>query len=224
MSLYPLSWNNLNILECGANVHGEETHCLMSTNNCWYVEANPADFEVLKKTKPNALNFALSDKDGYVEFTVSSHPGNSSCEHSDEHLEELKLLNVEFNKTRVASITYESLINQLNIIFDVLVLDIEGHEKTVIRSWNSISPNLLPRIITIECGYDWDARLSLLKDLGYKLDCYYFNNCYLSRPEVPVNIAIARNYNNEWKTFVWNNKTIYVNDLHDNSDLQTISH
>jgi len=218
-TVYSLCWNNLNILECGANVNGEETRALMSTNNCWYVEANPTDYQVLKTIKPNALNLALSDKDGSIEFTISSHPGNSSCEHSSAHLEELKKYNAIFSKMQVPCITYESLLKRLNLVFDVLVLDIEGHEAVVLNSWKHIPNDLLPQIIAIECGYDWNVRLSLLKNLGYKIDCYYFNNCYLSKPKTPVNQSTAKIYNTEWKNFEWNNKTIYTNELIDDSHL-----
>jgi hypothetical protein len=42
-----------------------------------------------------------TDKNGKIKFTVSSHIGNSSCEYSEEHLEELKKYNTKFTTTEV---------------------------------------------------------------------------------------------------------------------------
>jgi FkbM family methyltransferase len=211
--VYQLEWVGLNILECGANMQGEETSSFENENNCWYVEASLSDYNVLKQIRKNTLNLALSDKNGKITFTVSSHVGNSSCEYSEEHLEELKKYNTKFTTTEVECISYESLLEKLNLVFDVFVLDIEGHEKTVLNSWKSLDKKSLPSVLVIECGYDWNERLTILKELGYNIDCYYFNNCYLSNGSVKTNLEHVKNYNNEWKTFVWNNKVIYVNEL-----------
>lgn len=211
--VYQIEWFGLNILECGANTQGEETSSFESENNCWYVEANLSDYNVLKQNRKNTLNLALSDKNGKIKFTVSSHVGNSSCEYSEEHLEELKKYNTMFTTTEVECISYESLLEKLNLVFDIFVLDIEGHEKTVLNSWKIIDEKLLPNIIVIECGYDWDDRLFILKKLGYKIDCYYFNNCYLSKPNIKTNPKLTNIYNNEWRNFIWDNKLIYTNEL-----------
>lgn len=212
-NVYQLEWIGLNILECGANILGEETSDFESENNCWYIEANLADYNILKQNQKNTLNLALSDKTGKIKFTVSSHSGNSSCEYSENHLQELKKYNTIFTTTEVECISYESLLKKLNLVFDVFVLDIEGHEKTVLNSWKLMNKKLLPSILVIECGYDWNDRLSILKELGYNIDCYYFNNCYLSNGSIKTNLNYIKKYNNEWGTFVWNNKTIYVNEL-----------
>jgi hypothetical protein len=63
------------------------------TTGKYYVEANLTDYNILKQNRKNTLNLALSDKNGKIMFTVSSHVGNSSCEYSEEHLEELKKYN-----------------------------------------------------------------------------------------------------------------------------------
>lgn len=211
--VYCLEFSGLNILECGANQHGDETSSFDDSNNCWYVEANQYDYNILKNHKKNSLNLALSDKDGRIKFLISSHIGNSSCEYSEEHLQELKSYNSSFEETEVECVSYQTLLNRLKLVFDILVLDIEGHEKTVLESWKNIDKKLLPKIIVIECGYDWQVRLSILKQLGFTPNCYYFNNCYLSRDGQIINEQNAKIYNNEWRTFIWNNKTIYVNDL-----------
>lgn len=211
--VYPIKWLGLNILECGANRFGEETNSFENENNCWYVEANESDYNILKQYRKNSLNLALSDKDGKITFNVSSHIGNSSCEYSEKHLQELKKYNTSFTKTEVDCVKYDTLLNKLNIVFDVFVLDIEGHEKSVLNSWKSINKDNLPNILVIECGYDWSDRLVILKELGYKIDCYYFNNCYLSKENVETEKSATNMYNNEWKKFVWDDTIIYVNEL-----------
>jgi FkbM family methyltransferase len=221
--VYDVSWEDLNMLECGAHVFGEETHEFLSTSNCWYIEANPDDFQLLQAAKKNSLHYALSDKDGMLEFTVSSHPGNSSCEHGPDHLAELQTqYKAQFKRIEVEAITYKSLLAKLKLTFDVLVLDIEGHEVTVLTSWLAIDPSLLPRILVIECGYDWSDRLTVLTALGYRLDCYYFNNCYLSRDGVQSRPRARKRFNAQWPTFVWNGKTIYVNEKHERSPVSAL--
>jgi FkbM family methyltransferase len=212
-SVYKINWTALNILECGANRNGDETSFFEPVNNCWYIEANYDDYEFLKKNRKNTLNYALSDKDGKINFTISSHLGNSSCEYLDEHLLELKKLNSSFIQTEVNSVCYQSLLKNLNLIFDVVVLDIEGHEKTVLKSFLNIEKNLLPKILVIECGYDWSERLDLLNQIGYKIDCYYFNNFYLSLDKIETDENNIKIFNNEWKNFIWNDKIIYLNNL-----------
>lgn len=211
--IYNLNWENLSILECGANKSGDETSEFENTNTCWYVEASPEDFNVLQTKRKNTLNLALSNYDGDIKFTISSHPGNSSCEYSQAHLEELKLYNTSFSETIVNCLTYESLLKRLSIKFDIVVLDIEGHEVKVLETMKTLGKELLPNIFVVECGYDWEDRLKLLKELGYKIDCYYFNNCFLSISGTPTNTNQTKIYNNEWKQFVWQGKTIYTNEL-----------
>jgi FkbM family methyltransferase len=211
--IYYLKWEGLNILECGAQKSGDETSDLESNNNCWYVEANPEDFKILQTKRKNTLNFALSNYDGTIKFTISSHPGNSSCEYSQTHLDELKLYNTSYREIIVNCFTYESLLKKLDIKFDIVVLDIEGHEVKVLETLKKLNKELLPNIFVIECGYDWEDRLKLLKQIGYKIDCYYFNNCFLSKLETLTNVNQTKIYNNQWKKFVWYNRTIYLNEL-----------
>jgi len=209
--IYQLNWIDLNILECGSHTHGEETLEFEPDNNCWYIEANKEDYLLLQKFRKNTLNLALSNLDGVVKFVVSSYAGNSSCAHSPEHLEELNQYGSTFKEIEVEAITYNSLLKKLKIVFDIVVLDIEGHEKTVLNSWKLMDKTLLPSVLVIECGYDWNDRLSLLKELGYKIDCYYLNNCYLSMGNLSKNYEMIQNYNKEYPQFKWNNKLIYSN-------------
>lgn len=217
--IYNISWSNLNILECGASNEGSETEVFEQNNNCWFIEANVEDFNHLKNIRRNVLNVALSDKNDIVKFKISSHPGNSSCDYSFEHLKELESYGTTFKEVEVDSITYESLLKKIDVVFDVLVLDIEGHEKKVLESFKQIQSINLPTILVIECGYDWYDRLEILEQLGYKVDCYYFNNCYLSKKNLELYKENVQRYNKEWKSFIWFDKIIYKNHLSDDTGL-----
>jgi FkbM family methyltransferase len=213
--IYQVEWIGLNILECGANIMGEETKNFESKNNCWYIEANESDYNLLKLHRKNTLNLALSDRNGKITFNVCSHVGNSSCEYSSHHLDELKKYGSSFKEIEVNCIKYDTLLEELGLVFDLFVMDVEGHEKKILYSWKKMNIEILPSILVIECGYDWKDRLSILKELGYKIDCYYFNNCYLTKlnTNIKINQKAVDNYNNKWKQFIWNDKIIYTNEL-----------
>jgi len=118
-NIYDINWVGLNILECGAHRSGEETSQFEKDNNCWYMEPSPRDFENLKLLRKNCLNLALSDFDGEIKFTISSHSGNSSCEYSEDHIKELRSLKSTFEDILVKSIKYESLLEMLDLKFDL---------------------------------------------------------------------------------------------------------
>jgi FkbM family methyltransferase len=213
---YLIDFVNLNILECGA-CHADETIEFCSSNNCYYIEANPDDFTSLKKQNLNVSNYALTNHNNLVEFTITSHAGNSSLCHSELHIEELtKYYNSVFTKTTVQGITYKNYIENIakkNI--DILVLDIEGHESTVLETFRELQPEQLPKIICIEVGYDWSERKRLLIELGYVLDFYESNNCYVSHSacNIKKNVDSMRIINLNNREFVWHNKVIYTNEL-----------
>ena len=215
-TVYQMDWSKLTFLECGAFQEGLETCGFTESSDKWYIEGNPKDFDILKTKHTNSLNYLLSDKNTDIDFFVTSLPGNSSINHSKEHLYELKIKNTSIEKISVKAITYQYLIS--NIIkhkINVLVLDIEGHETTVLKTFAQLERINLPEIIIIECGYDWLSRLSLLHQLGYREDFYYYNNCYLTLNDHPIikNQNKIREYNNQWPQFVWNNTVIYKNNL-----------
>ena len=217
--VYNFNFTNLNSLECGSHKDGNETSMLRSSNNCYYIDANPKDYtQMLKQTnvdKNNIFNFALSDKCGTVSFNVTSWEGNSSIEHSTLHKQELLRYGSTFNTITVPCFTYEYFIN--NIIkkpIDILVLDIEGHECNVLNTFFSLSTEQLPKIICIEAGYNWDERKQLLLNLGYILDYYAYNNAILSHTSFTVekNIEKLKEINKKYPHFIWHNNVIFVND------------
>ena len=214
LKIYKKEWKNNNILECGANRNGSETSYFEPNNECWYLEPNKKEYEKLSIKRKNTLNLALSDVNGKIKFINCENSGYSSCNYSKEQMLELvELKQNKFNETKVQSITYKKLLERLNLIFDVFVLDVEGHEITILNTLKDLSEEKLPQIIVIECGYDWGDRLKVLKKIGYNIDCYYYNNCYLSRGKVEVNNDIKDKINNEWKIFNWRGKLIYKNEL-----------
>jgi FkbM family methyltransferase len=216
------NWSNKTFLECGAGPHGNETANFEKDNDCFYIEPVLRDFDILSsiKNKEKIFNMGLSDTCGEKDFIVTSHLGNSSINHSKEHIEELKSYNSTFSSTKIKTITYESFLNVINKNIDVLVLDVEGHEIQILNTFLNLKHEQLPKIIVIECGYDWKERLSVLKQIGYCLDFYYFNNAYLTLPDAVLtkNVDNILNIRKQWKTWTYHGKLIY-----DDTDLQTIS-
>jgi len=206
------NWQKNYILECGAGLLGEETAGLRDSNNCYYMEAHPELYSCLKN-KVNVFNYALADYDGETEFTLTSHFGNSSIKHSEEHLKELSTYNSISSKIKVKCITYETFIKEiLKHNIDVLVLDVEGYEKHILKTFIDLTENCKPKLIVIECGYDWKERYELLKKLNYNLDFFYFNNAYLSlnsNTNTIKNIEQIKNFRKDWSKWIWQGKEIY---------------
>jgi FkbM family methyltransferase len=229
ISSYNLIYNNLNILECGSSDLGLDTKSFRENNNCYYIEAVPESFEYFLKNASNinidnVFNYALFDKCGEIDFTLTSHGGNSSYCHLEDHMYELTHIhNSQFKTIKVKTITYKYFIE--NIIkknIDILILDVEGCEVLLLNSFKNLSPNQLPKIICIECGYDWEERKKILLELGYTLDFYGSNNCYASIGEISKNMDVIRNINLNNKSFVWYGKELYSNDLLNFNSLNNI--
>jgi len=213
---YNIEFNNLNILECGAGA-AQETKDLCNTNNCYYIEAHYFEYENLKKLNYNVFYYALSDKNETLSFTITSHGGNSSLSHSDLHKQELiNCYNSTFTEISVPGITYKNFIeNIIKTNIDILILDVEGHECTILKTFFELDVSQLHKIIFIECGYDWIERKQILLQLGYNLDFYEFNNCYLSHSNYACekNISQIHHFNQNNRQFIWNNSVIYENEL-----------
>jgi hypothetical protein len=84
-----------------------------------------------------------------------------------------------------------------------------------LNTFRELTIQQLPKIICIECGYDWIERKKILLELGYVLDFYEFNNCYLSHStyKVSKNSENINNINEKNKRFVWCKNIIYENEL-----------
>jgi len=139
-------------------------------------------------------------------FYVTSHPGNSSLEHSDKHINELKSYNAEIKEDKVKAISWKRLLLDYSIEkIDLLSLDIEGAEKYVLK--DMIDSNVLPDVICIEVGYEWEEKKEILKTIGYRFDFFHYNNAYCSKYNKKIDIEKVKFYfQNEW---YWNGNLIY---------------
>jgi len=212
---YNIDFNNLNILECGTGTV-LETKILNNTNNCYYIEANYEDYKKLYDLKYNVYNYALTNINENICFTITSHDGNSSVCHSELHKQELLNYNATFVDVNVPGITYKNFIqNVIKTNIDILILDVEGHECTILNTFYDLDIIELPKIICIEAGYDWIERKKILLKLGYILDFYEFNNCYLSHSTYKCNknISEMNNFNQNNKKFIWRDNLIFENEL-----------
>ena len=218
-SSYNLNFSNLNFLETGASDFGLDTKEFRLTNNCYYIEPiKESYYNLLKQSniiKENVFNYAVHDYCGKTEFMLTSHGGNSSYNHSIEHMNELiHVHKSNFTKITVDTITYKSFIEDcINKNIDILILDVEGCEEIILNSFKNLNIDQLPKIICIECGYSWIERKKLLLELGYKIDFYGFNNCYLSFGDIKKNTVNIQKHNLSNKQFNWCDKTIYINEL-----------
>ncbi len=220
-SAYNYDFNNLNILECGAHEMGHETFDFRLNNNCFYIEAIPQLYNNLKNQpnlkQENVFNYALTDYNGVTEFNLAhGNLGNSSIKHSEAHLSELiNYHKCNFEKIEVNCITYEHFID--NIIkkpIDILVLDIEGHECIILNSLKKLPIDKLPKFMVIEAGYDWIDRKKILKELGYNIDFYEYNNCYLTHSSFNIqkNADVINELNKKNQLFEFAGTLIFTND------------
>lgn len=217
---YPILFEGKTVLECGSHQEGNETHMLREKNDCYYIEALKQDLDILK-TQPNikvenTFNYALTNYDGYTSFTVTDLPGNSSIQHLEGHIEELQQKNFSYDtKITVPCISYKTFIRDIiKKSIDILILDIEGGECAVLENMKELCVGELPKIFVIEAGYDWLKRKELLKDLGYTIDYYCFNNVVLSHPHfnIPKNMELIRHINQQFPNFIYCGKLIFEND------------
>jgi FkbM family methyltransferase len=214
---YILDPSNLTVLECGASTSLESDN-LRQNKNCYYIEANYDDFKEISTRTENVSHFALTNHNEMVDFFVTSHGGNSSISHSEEHKYELITHHKStFTKKTVPATTYKNYIeNIIKTNIDILILDIEGHETVVLETFRELEVHQLPKIICIECGYDWLARKKILLELGYILDFYEFNNCFFthSTSNIQKNIDNINKFNKNNKEFIWYDTVIYRNELY----------
>lgn len=218
MKAYDMVFHNLTVLECGSYENGGETEHFRENNDCYYMDAVESHILSLKTipgiVKENVFYSALTDYDGTIDFTITSHPGNSSLRYCPEHRQELENIGASFQNIKVPCITYKTFQEKINKIIDILILDIEGGELNVLTSWKELSIDKLPKILCIEAGYDWEIRKKLLLDLGYVIDFYSYNNVILHHSSFTVkkNEEYIRQINLTNPKFIYNGKIIFVND------------
>lgn len=208
---------NFSSLECGANVISDiQTIDWIKNPNCWLMEPIPIFAEQIKENlTSNIIQSALSTFNGKSFFSIFPDAHGWSClSDVDLNIDQKSRIHTK-KEIEVECITYKSIQDKLGLIFDVLVLDIEGYEEKILQYFKTIDSKYLPKIICIECGYEWKNRKELMKQNGYNLDFYYYNNAYFSHcsSKIPINSEIVNEYNKQNPTFVWGNNIVYNNEL-----------
>lgn len=183
-------------IEAGAANGVEESCCFALEESLGWtginVEPSPANFELLEAARPSATNVraALSDHDGVATFTNAIHPvrggdfGNGSLSHVPAHIEELVANGCTFETFDVETVRYDTLLERCGVErVDLFVLDVEGHELSVLRGMEGTTA--WPRVFCIEHGnIGLDGLKAILEPLDYVFDGVAFNNAYFSLPGV----------------------------------------
>lgn len=146
------------------------------------VEADPDRIGIVRETLAGTgvevFNFAACDTDGPVEWYVSkidgkTHGQGSMFQHSAEYKQKFPFVEQADAPIEVAGKRFESFCAEAGIAqIDLLHMDIEGAELSVLRSIGAIRP----RLIYLEWrpepfrGHDGTERASdLLRRLDYRL-------------------------------------------------------
>jgi FkbM family methyltransferase len=159
------------------------------------LEPVPWIFERLQKNRPNGtnLNIGLSDRSGDVKFQSVIHPhfkefvGWGSIEHAPAVLCDMESAGATLQEIQVKVSTWEQFIREQDIqIVDLMVLDVEGHELSVLSSMKG-SP-VLPHVMCIEFGHiGFDHLRQMMEALGYEYDIHsYANAFFVRRDKVPL--------------------------------------
>lgn len=182
-------------VECGAFDGLTENSCKFFEEamgwSGYNIEPVPWVYESLCKNRPLSVNInsALSNKNGAAIFQAIDHPvfgkdcTNGSLEHTDLHKSFLLDDGCKFLPVEVALMTWSDLIEKNNINYiDLLVLDVEGHELSVIEGMrNSL---VLPDIICIEVGHlSFKEIKTQLNLLGYTYDISSHVNAFFIKTE-----------------------------------------
>lgn len=183
-------------IEAGAANGREESCCLAFEESLGWsginVEPSPANFELLTGARPSATNVrgALSDHDGTATFTNAIHPergrdfGNGSLSHTEAHVAELVGNGCTFETFDVEVMRYDTLLERCGVDHvDLFVLDVEGHELSVLRGMEGTK--VWPKVFCVEHGnIGLEPLREILEPVGYVFDGVAFNNAYFSLPGV----------------------------------------
>lgn len=186
------------LIECGANDGIKGSIGLWFERElgwrCVNIEANPYCFNELVKNRPYAINveLALSDLEGVSTFNFPTNgprgvlAGQGSLEQS--RLKEWGNKKRPVNKISVQVTRYDLLVDRILCTMtdpyytpvDLLVLDVEGHELSVVRGMTNTQN--LPKVIAAETDkVTPDQLLDELSPLGYVKKGKYQNNTFFVR-------------------------------------------
>lgn len=190
-------------VECGAYDGQTECSCKFFEESMGWkgynVEPVPWIFEQLKANRPHStnLNFALSNINGQNTFRAVNHPQfgmnctNGSLEHTPEHNKWLEEIGCDFVDVEVQLRTWRDFVEMEGVRYvDLLVLDVEGHELSVIAGMHGAK--VLPDLICIEVGHlDFEVIRLALSDLGYIYDISSHVNAFFVKASA-VNLFAMR--------------------------------
>ncbi|MGH8786842.1 MAG: FkbM family methyltransferase [Cupriavidus necator] len=180
-------------VECGAFDGLTECSCKFFEETMGWKGYNfepvPWIYDQLCRNRPDStnLNFALSSSNGDAVFRAVDHPQfgvnctNGSLEHTSRHSQALEEAGCNFVEVPVRLRTWRDFAEREGVAYvDLLVLDVEGHELSVIEGMRGSS--VLPDVICIEVGHlSFDAIRGALATLGYAYDISSHVNAFFVR-------------------------------------------
>lgn len=191
-------------VECGAFDGLLECTCKFFEETMgWHgfnLEPVPWIFEELCKHRPNSRNFnlGLSNSCAKLPFRHAISPilgkyfGNGSISHAPSHVKSLTESGCTFEDITVDVLTWREFVYQNRITHvDLFVLDVEGHEISVIEGMRGC--DILPDIMCVEFGHiGLDAIRLNLAELGYIYDISSNGNAFFVHKNAASIFAIRR--------------------------------
>ena len=191
-------------VECGAFDGLTECSCKFFEETMGWKGYNfepvPLIFKELQINRPLStnLNYGLSNNTGKAIFHAVNHPTfglnctNGSLQHQDSHKAILDEMGCDFHEIEVELITWAKFIKDFNVKrVDLLVLDVEGHELSVIEAMRDC--DVLPDIICIEYGHLGLGKVrEHLEPLGYCYDITSNANAFFVKHEKIPLFALRR--------------------------------
>lgn len=182
-------------VECGAFDGLTECSCKFFEETMGWKGYNfepiPWIFKDLQINRPLStnLNYGLSNNTGKAIFYAVNHPTfglnctNGSLQHQDSHKAILDEMGCDFQEIEVKLTTWPTFIKDFNIQrVDLLVLDVEGHELSVLEGMKDC--DVLPDVICIEYGHLGLGKVrDHLEPLGYCYDITSNANAYFIKTE-----------------------------------------
>jgi FkbM family methyltransferase len=227
---------NGTVVECGAaEGHFNPSLTLEGIYGWKYYAFEPDDnmYPILCYKRPNAekLKCALSNFIGKAKFYESAHNGNSSLKHSDVHKNELNTYKERFQdgsitkEIEVDVVNWQWFIDKYSIkTVNLLTLDVEGHELTVLDGIKSTS--VYPEVIQVEflrCDFSnslldeakkqnysgFVAISKMLYGMGYEFNYVSDSNAHFSLKSFWANKPKPENWSAEEDKFEWLGYSFY---------------
>lgn len=191
-------------VECGAFDGELECSCRFFEETMGWtgfnIEPVPAIYNALCKNRPDSknLNIGLSREAGRAVFKHAIHPvlgtmfGNGSISHAPAHLSALEASGCMFEDIEISTTTWREFIADNHVSHvDLFVLDVEGHELSVIDGM--FGCDVLPDVMCVEFGHaGFHAVRERLGALGYLFDIISHGNAYFVRQNVVGLFALRR--------------------------------